>query len=187
MLHAVRRLDDTATIQIVRDSFAERLGEDMPAVMLLDVKLGEADEALPAFVAAHQTTADAELAAWVAWAGAVLGSAVALEHLDRIVGQAASGRTSVAIMLASVQLDHADVGLRIASSALNRARMDVRSALHLAHAQALAAAGRIEEAVAALYSVPADTALVATITPPLAPDIQQATGYPPLVEHIVTG
>lgn len=185
-IHAVRHLAP-ADVAVIREALAERLGSDAPAVMVLDVKLGQVSESLPAFVAAHQTTNDGNLAAWVAWAGSVLGSPVALEHLDRIVGQAASARTSVAVMLASVHLDHPAIALRIAPSAIRSARIDARVALQLTNAQALAAVGRIDDAVQALYLVPSEMSLVAAITPPLAPAIQESEGYTALVDHIVSG
>jgi hypothetical protein len=185
VIHSVRDLSDATATTVVRDALAQKYGDDEPAVMVLDVKLGRTAAALPAFIAAHQETTDGDMAAWVAWAGTVLGSPVALEHLDRLVGQAASGRTSVSLMLTSVQVDRPDIALRIAPSAIRSARIDVRTALHLTNAHALVATGNIDEAVDSLYLVPSDIALVAAITTPLAPSIQSADAYPFLVDHIV--
>jgi hypothetical protein len=186
VLLAARRMEPGAQGRL-RAALAERGGGAAAAVLVLAAVGPDAEETLTGFIADNRHTADPDLAAWVAWAGAVLGSPVALAHLEEVIGRSASGRTAVAAMLAALHVGRPDVALQIGPTALRAARPEVRVALHLAHAQALVTAGYAEEAVAQLTFVPMETALSAAITPPLSPSIREAESWPALAERLIVG
>ncbi len=186
VLLAARRLEPEGVLRL-RTALAERTGADAVTVMVLSAASPDAETSLTDFIAASRHTADPDLAAWVAWAGAVLGSPVALAHLEEVIGRSASGRTAVGAMLAALHVGRPDIALQIGPTALRTARLDVRVALHLAHAQALIAVGLADEAIGQLTFVPPETALAAAITPPLAPAIREAESWPALVDHLAAG
>ena len=185
VLLAARRMDFEAQERL-RAALAARAGT-VAAVLVLAASGRDAEETLTAFIAEHRHTDDADLAAWVAWAGAVLGSPVALAHLEEVIGRSASGRTAVAAMLAALHVGRPDIALQIGPTALRAARPDVRVALHLAHAQALVSTGHADEAVAQLTFVPPETALAAAITLPLSPSIREAESWPAFAERLING
>lgn len=173
-----------AGVERLRGAIAARTGQESVPVMILAAKTPDSEPVLTAFVDVARHTADPDKAAWVAWAGAVLGSPVALEHLEQIIGRAASGHTAVGTMLAALHVERPDIALRIAPTALRTARPDVRVALHLATAQAHVAMGQPHEAILQLTLVPPGTALAAAITPPLAPEVQRAETWSAFAERL---
>lgn len=181
------RTMEPAALGRLRTALAERAGPGSVAAMVVAATATDREETLGAFIAQHRHTDDPDLTAWVAWAGAVLGSPVALTHLEEVIGRSASGRTAVAAMLAALHVGRPDIALQIGPTALRAARPDVRVALHLAHAQALVTTGHADEAVTQLAFVPQDTALAAAITPPLAPAIRRAETWPALADRLTAG
>lgn len=180
---AARRLDRPG-LDVLRSVVAARAGADAVAAVVLDAGTSEAHESLTTFLAANQRTENVERAAWVAWAGAVLGSPVAIGHLERLVGRSVPGPTAVAIVLASLHAGRPDICLQIAATALQMAPPATTVALHLAQAQALVEVERPDEALGQLAMVPPDVALAAAITPPLWPAVREAESWEQFASHL---
>lgn len=183
---AARRMQPDGIDQL-RSALADQTGQDSVPVMILAAGSRDAEPVLTGFVGADRHTDDPDMGAWVAWAGAVLDSPVALEHLEEIIGRSASGRTAVGTMLAALYVERPDIALRIAPTAIRTARPDVRVALHLANAQACVAVGQPDQAILQLTLVPPEVALAAAITAPLAPAVREAETWSAFAERLAAG